>query len=192
MSRTRTPLVAGILAAIVVTAAVPAAFAAIHTPAAPANCVRSQLGVRANGTNGAAGTIFGAWVLTNVSGSACRLYGYPGMQLYGRTGRPIPTIVKRTPLTRAQQRDVGAGRFGHVPFELQRRVLQPEAVPDVGRRTDHRAERGRIAVHPREAGTLPRDRERLGGTGRRASRLEPHAAPDRVAGTRSGDRRARR
>ena len=96
MRRTRTSLVAGILAAIVVMAAVPAAFAALHAhQAPPGNCVRQQLGVRSNGTNGAAGTIYGAWVFTNLSPRACMLYGYPGMQLYGRAGRPLPTTVKR-------------------------------------------------------------------------------------------------
>jgi hypothetical protein len=95
--RTRTSLVAGIVTAIIIVAAVPAALAAIHAPqATPANCVRNQLSVRANGTNGAAGTIRGAWVFKNLSGTTCRLYGFPGMQLFGTTGRPIPTTVKRT------------------------------------------------------------------------------------------------
>jgi Protein of unknown function (DUF4232) len=94
--RTRTSLVAGIVTAILVVVAVPAAFAALHAAQAPpGNCVRDQLGVRSNGTNGAAGTIHGAWVFTNLSGSSCKLYGYPGMQLYGRAGRPIPTTVRR-------------------------------------------------------------------------------------------------
>jgi Protein of unknown function (DUF4232) len=96
MRRTRTSLVAGIVTAIVLVAAVPAAFAAIHAQDTTGNCVRNQLGVRSNGTNGAAGTIYGAWVFTNISSTSCRLYGYPGMQLYGRAGRPIPTIVKRS------------------------------------------------------------------------------------------------
>jgi hypothetical protein len=96
MKRTRTSLIAGILAAILVLAAVPAAFATLHAAQrTPGNCLRAQLGVRANGTNGAAGTIYGAWVFTNLSTKTCRLFGYPGMQLYGKAGRPIPTTVKR-------------------------------------------------------------------------------------------------
>jgi hypothetical protein len=94
MRRTRT-LVVGAAAAIVVLAAVPAAFAALHTgQRTPVNCVRDQLGVRSNGTDGAAGTIHGAWVFTNRSATTCLLDGYPGMQLYGRAGRPIPTTVE--------------------------------------------------------------------------------------------------
>jgi Protein of unknown function (DUF4232) len=96
--RTRTTSIAGVVAAVVLVAAVPAALAALHPSRAhaPANCIRNQLGVRSNGINGAAGTIHGAWVFTNLSTRSCRLFGYPGMQLYGRAGRPIPTIVKRS------------------------------------------------------------------------------------------------
>ena len=94
MKRIRTSLVGATLAAIVALAALPVVSAALQ--AAPlASCVRNQLGVRANGINGAAGTIHGAWVFTNVSAKACDLDGYPDLQLYGRRGRPIPTTVKR-------------------------------------------------------------------------------------------------
>jgi Protein of unknown function (DUF4232) len=97
MRKTRTSTIAGVVAAIAAVAAVPAASAAFHvTPSTPANCVRDQLSVRSNGTNGAAGTIHGAWVFTNVSGTSCHLSGYPDMQLYGRTGRPMNTTVKHT------------------------------------------------------------------------------------------------
>ncbi len=95
MNRRRVSLVAGIVATIVVVAAVPAAFAALHAaPKAPANCVRDQLGVRSNGTNGAAGTIHGAWVFTNLTTTTCKLNGYPSMQLYGKVGRPFHTVMK--------------------------------------------------------------------------------------------------
>jgi uncharacterized protein DUF4232 len=97
MRRTRTKLVTGIVAAIVVVAAAPAALAALHADrGTPANCVRDQLGVRNNGTMGTAGTIHGAWVFTNLSTSSCDLFGYPSVQLYGQRGRPIPTTVKQT------------------------------------------------------------------------------------------------
>jgi hypothetical protein len=96
MRRTRTTLVIGVVAAVGILAAVPAALAGLHaTQRAPANCSRDQLGVRNNGTEGAAGTIHGAWVFTNLSGSTCVLFGYPDLQLYGHAGRPIPTTVKR-------------------------------------------------------------------------------------------------
>jgi hypothetical protein len=92
MRRTRTPLV-GVVTAILVLAALPAAFAAHHHGSA-ATCLRNQLSVRSNGSQGALGTIYGAWVFTNVSATPCSLDGYPTMQLYGRTGRPFTTTMK--------------------------------------------------------------------------------------------------
>lgn len=94
MQRIRASLVGATLAAIIVLAALPAVSAALQATS-PANCLRNQLGVRANGINGAAGTIHGAWVFTNLSTRACDLDGYPDLQLYGRAGRPMPTTVKR-------------------------------------------------------------------------------------------------
>jgi len=58
-------------------------------------CARHQLHVRSNGTQGAAGTIYGAWVFTNVSTDPCTMSGYPSLALYGKGGRPIPTTVKQ-------------------------------------------------------------------------------------------------
>ena len=97
MKRSRTSMIAGLLAVALALAAVPAALAARHaTQGVVADCVRGQLGVRANGTNGAAGTIYGAWVFTNLSTTTCLLTGYPDLQLYGRSGRPIRTVVRAT------------------------------------------------------------------------------------------------
>ncbi|TMK36945.1 MAG: DUF4232 domain-containing protein [Actinobacteria bacterium] len=95
MDRIRTSLIGAAVAAVVVLAALPTVSAALQTASRPASCLRNQLGVRANGINGAAGTIHGAWVFTNLSAQACDLEGYPDLQLYGRAGRPIPTTVKR-------------------------------------------------------------------------------------------------
>jgi hypothetical protein len=91
MKTTRTaPIVAGLL---VLAAAIPGTLA-MASSGSLTDCSRSQLGVRSNGTNGAAGTIHGAWVFTNVSSAKCKLEGYPGVQLYGTRGRPIPLTVK--------------------------------------------------------------------------------------------------
>lgn len=97
MRRSRTSVIAGLLATMLAVVAVPAALASRHaaTRGGTPDCVRGQLGVRSNGTNGAAGTIYGAWVFTNLSNTTCRLDGYPDLQLYGRTGRPIRTVVRR-------------------------------------------------------------------------------------------------
>lgn len=94
MARRTRALLAGSITAIVVLAGVPASIAALHA-AAVAPCVRDQLAVRANGGEGAAGTIYNAWVFTNVSKTKCTLSGYPSLHLYGKRGRPIPTTVQR-------------------------------------------------------------------------------------------------
>ena len=77
MRRIRASLVGATLAAIVVLAALPAVSTALR-PAPPASCVRNQLGVRANGINGAAGTIHGAWVFTNSLHEGLRSGWVPG------------------------------------------------------------------------------------------------------------------
>jgi len=94
MKRIWTSTVGSALVALVVLAALPSFSTAVQA-APPPSCLRNQLGVRANGINGAAGTIHGAWVFTNLSTRACDLDGYPDLQLYGRAGRPMPTTVKR-------------------------------------------------------------------------------------------------
>jgi hypothetical protein len=139
MRRTRTALVAGV-AAIIVVAAVPVALAALQSaPAAPAapgspnDCVRAQLNVRSNGSDGAAGTIHGAWVFTNRSNDACILDGYPDLQLYGRGGRPLPTTVKKDLPPSPAQVSLDPGdsatflsRYSDVPSGTQR--CRPSAV----------------------------------------------------------------
>jgi uncharacterized protein DUF4232 len=96
MRRTRTSMVAGTMAVIVILGAVPAALAAFHDATTPPTCTRDQLGVKLHDTQGALGTIHGAWVFTNHSATSCLLNGYPDLQLYGRTGRPLPTTVNDT------------------------------------------------------------------------------------------------
>src|SRR5207253_8103280 len=87
MKTSRTAL---LVAGVIILAAVIPGTLALATSGSLADCTRSQLGVRSNGTNGAAGTIHGAWVLTNTSSNKCRLDGYPGIHLFGTRGRPIP------------------------------------------------------------------------------------------------------
>ena len=44
-----------------------------------------------------AGQHYAELVLTNTSGSTCRVFGYPGMQLVSATGGHVPTAVQRPP-----------------------------------------------------------------------------------------------
>jgi Protein of unknown function (DUF4232) len=99
-------VVAGVM---VLAAGVPATLALARASAGVANCTRDQLGLRSNGTQGAAGTVYGAWVLTNLSSSKCVVNGYPGVNLYGAKGRPIPLTVKHSLLPGPAQVTLSAG-----------------------------------------------------------------------------------
>jgi hypothetical protein len=67
-------------------------------PSAPAAttplCLSSQLVVSHERTEGAAGTFYDTWRLTN-AGATCRTQGWVGMQNYGSDGRPLRTVVHR-------------------------------------------------------------------------------------------------
>ncbi|MBW8487102.1 DUF4232 domain-containing protein [Actinomadura parmotrematis] len=57
-------------------------------------CSTADLRMALEPAGAAAGSRYAYLVLTNRSGSACRVYGYVGMQLYGPDGR-LPTDVRR-------------------------------------------------------------------------------------------------
>jgi hypothetical protein len=46
-------------------------------------------------SGGAAGSVGGAFGLVNDGARACTLFGYPGLELLGASGRPLPTTVVR-------------------------------------------------------------------------------------------------
>jgi uncharacterized protein DUF4232 len=92
-ARTRV-LLAAALTAVVVSATLATSLVGLSA-ATTQPCGRHQLAVTSNGSEGAAGTIYGAWVFKNVSDARCTMSGYPSLQLYGRRGRPIPTTVRR-------------------------------------------------------------------------------------------------
>jgi hypothetical protein len=58
-------------------------------------CQNVQLLIRPYSSQGAAGTIVVIYRIHNLSGQACTLYGYPGVQLLDRHFVSLPTIVHR-------------------------------------------------------------------------------------------------
>lgn len=58
-------------------------------------CQNIQLLIRPQNSQGAAGTIAIVYRIHNLSGQACTLYGYPGVQLLSRTFTTLPTTVTR-------------------------------------------------------------------------------------------------
>ena len=93
MRRHRT-IAIGSIAALLVAGSIPVAMAAFGGTAANV-CSRSQLNVRDNGSQGALGTIHGAWVFTNRSSITCNLNGYPDLQMFRKGGRPLATTTKK-------------------------------------------------------------------------------------------------
>ncbi len=89
------------LAAVLVTAAgigaagATVAHASAGAAAATPRCRLSQLSLAKPRMNGAAGTIRLRFVFTNIGGSTCQLFGFPGMQMLNATHHAIPTHVHR-------------------------------------------------------------------------------------------------
>lgn len=80
---------AGVLAAsAVLLAATPTLAAASSPPTAPL-CATSQLTGSLSGSNAGAGSLFVNLVLTNKSGSACHVKGYPGLSVLDAGGNQI-------------------------------------------------------------------------------------------------------
>jgi len=96
------------------TATVTTTASAAATPSTPATqlCAPSNTRIHDYGGQGAAGTEFNEFVVTNVSSTPCRSGGYPGFTLIGTDGHPLPTTVTRE----SQQR--GAAAPGSPTFFL--------------------------------------------------------------------------
>lgn len=65
------------------------------TLAGPARCRSTALAPAVEGTSVAAGTIEVTVTLRSTAGAPCSLVGYPGLQLLGPGGAPLPTSVVR-------------------------------------------------------------------------------------------------
>ena len=63
----------------------------IEVTAAPPPCKQQQLDFTAGRNGAAGGSYYDRVLLTNVSGHACSLRGYPGVQFVDAAGNPMPT-----------------------------------------------------------------------------------------------------
>jgi hypothetical protein len=70
-------------------------------PAAPAasaswpQCGKAQMAMTATGQGAGLGHVGVLFTMRNTSSVSCRLKGYPGLQLLGSSGQPLPTTVMR-------------------------------------------------------------------------------------------------
>lgn len=65
------------------------------TAAGPVRCATTALTGSVVGSSGAAGTIETTVALKSTASTPCVLGGYPGMQMLGASGSPLPTTVVR-------------------------------------------------------------------------------------------------
>jgi len=75
--------------------AAPTAAPATPAPAGPDRCHTGGLQVGFAGSQGAAGTIFDTFHVTNTGTSPCTLYGFVGALMLDSAGHPLPTRVVR-------------------------------------------------------------------------------------------------
>jgi hypothetical protein len=90
------------MAALAVVAACGTGVAAAHTLGAQTTgsaprCLFRNLRLPPPQSNGAAGTIRLRYIFWNVGPATCAFFGYPGMGLVNRYGRPMQTRVIRAP-----------------------------------------------------------------------------------------------
>jgi len=72
---------------VTATASAPASASAVTpSPSGPLPCATTGLKLTVGAANGAAGTIFYPLDFTNTSGSACTMYGYPGVAFVSSPG----------------------------------------------------------------------------------------------------------
>ena len=94
MSRIRKLVTGGLIAATLAIGVISHARAIGYIPPL---CSSTGIGIRANGSVEAGGTIRRAWVVTNLSRTACYVTGHPMLQLYGTLGRPFHFLRQPVP-----------------------------------------------------------------------------------------------
>ena len=111
------------------TSAPPATGSSISPHAGPPACATSGLSVKLGAGNGAAGSTFIPIVFTNTTGSACSLFGYPGVSFVtGQGGSQIGSAAMRDPTQPARSIVVAAGGVAHAVL----RVVQADNFPAAG------------------------------------------------------------
>lgn len=89
-------------------------------PPGPPACATRDLGARVGQSQGAAGSIYVDLVFTNISGSTCTLFGYPGVSLAG--GTPATQLGSAATENPATPREVVTLAPGQESFALLRIV----------------------------------------------------------------------
>ncbi len=96
-------------------------------PAGPPPCATRDLGAKVGQSQGAAGSVYTDLVFTNISGSTCTLYGYPGVSLAG--GTPVTQLGAGATENPATPREVVTLVPGQEGFALLRIVQAGDFSP---------------------------------------------------------------
>jgi Protein of unknown function (DUF4232) len=95
------------------------ATASSSSPAAPAACATSSLRVSQGPPSGYAGGTYVSINFTNASGSACTLYGYPGVSLVSASPyTQIGLAAKRSTGTAVTLITLASGAVGHAQLQI--------------------------------------------------------------------------
>jgi Protein of unknown function (DUF4232) len=87
--------------------------------AGPAPCTASGLRISIGASNGAAGSLYYPLDFTNVSGSACTMYGYPGVSFAtGPGGSTVGGPAVRNPTFRKALVTLDPGVTAHAPLKV--------------------------------------------------------------------------
>jgi hypothetical protein len=98
------------------------------TPTGPAPCATSALRASAGTGNGAAGSTYYPLEFTNVSGSACTLFGYPGVSFAtGPGGSLIGRPATRNPAVASTLITIPAGSTAHATLQVTDALNYPSS-----------------------------------------------------------------
>ena len=102
--------------------------AASPTPTGPAPCATSALRASVGTGNGAAGSTYYPLEFTNVSGSACTLFGYPGVSFAtGPGGSLIGRPATRNPQVPSTLITIPAGSTAHATLQVTDALNYPNS-----------------------------------------------------------------
>lgn len=98
-------------------------------PAGPGPCATSALSVRTGAAGAAAGSIFVAVEFTNTAGSACTLFGYPGVSFVATRagGHQIGAAAARNPQHQPQLVTLQPGETGSATLQIAAAANFPAA-----------------------------------------------------------------
>jgi Protein of unknown function (DUF4232) len=88
------------------------------TPGGPAACTTADLTGSLGAGSAAAGSSFYPIVFTNKSGSACTLYGYPGVSFVNASGSQVGASATEDPVYPRQLVTLAAGGTAHAELRI--------------------------------------------------------------------------